>query len=167
MAMSNDNPYGQPPNDEGQPSSYPQQGGSQQGGYGEAPNQGNYGQAPQQGGYSNQGSYGGPSAPAPPSGNVDVAQETAGFFKALFDFSFTHFVTPIIVKVVYVLITVALVLGWLVFTLISFTQSAGGGLLVLILGAIVVIVYLALARMTLEFYLAIVRMSEDIHKRLR
>lgn len=63
--MSNDNPYGQPPNDEGQPSSYPQQGGQQGGGqeggnYGQAPqqgyDQGGNGQAPQQG--YDQGGYG-------------------------------------------------------------------------------------------------------------
>lgn len=64
--MSNDNPYGQPPNNEGQPPSYPQQGGGQQGGgYGQAPQQGggqqggSYGQTPQQGGdYGQQGGYG-------------------------------------------------------------------------------------------------------------
>ena len=48
----------------------------------------------------------------------------------------------------------------------GFSQSAGLGLFILVGGAIGFIVYLALIRMTLEFYLAIVRMSEDIHHRL-
>lgn len=37
---------------------------------------------------------------------------------------------------------------------------------VLVLGPILAIVSLAMVRMTLEFYLATVRMSEDIHRRL-
>jgi Domain of unknown function (DUF4282) len=40
------------------------------------------------------------------------------------------------------------------------------GLIVLVLGPVGFIVYLALIRMTLELYVSIVRMSEDIHKRL-
>jgi hypothetical protein len=38
--------------------------------------------------------------------------------------------------------------------------------LALVVGPIVVLLYLAFIRMTLEFYLAIVRMSQDIHTRL-
>jgi hypothetical protein len=89
-----------------------------------------------------------------------------GFLGALFDFSFTHFVTPKIVKFVYVLAVVALGLGWLLFLATTFSQSAGAGIAVLIVGPIVILVYLAFIRMTLEFYLAVTRMSEDIHKRL-
>lgn len=92
--------------------------------------------------------------------------DASGFFRALFDFSFSEFITPKVVKFVYVLATIALVLGWLGFTIATLSQSAGAGIFVLVVGAIGVIIYLALIRMTLEFYLAIVRMSEDIHKRL-
>lgn len=103
----------------------------------------------------------GASAPGP------APQSRKGFFGALFDFKFEHFITPIIVKVVYILALVGLVLGWLVFLAAGFSQSTGAGLAVLILGPVAVILYLAFIRMTLEFYLAIVRMSEDIHQRLR
>jgi hypothetical protein len=104
------------------------------------------------------GGYGGPQ----PSGPA-----RKGFFGALFDFTFEHFITPIIVKIVYVLAFAALVLGWLLFLVTGFSQSAAAGVAVLILGPIGVILYLAFIRMTLEFYLAIVRMSEDVHTRLR
>jgi hypothetical protein len=103
------------------------------------------------------GGYGGP----PPGPG------RKGFFGALFDFTFEHFITPIIVKIVYVLAFAALVLGWLILLIGGFSQSAAAGLFVLVLGPIGVILYLAFIRMTLEFYLAIVRMSEDIHTRLR
>ena len=90
-----------------------------------------------------------------------------GFFGALFDFSFEHFVTPMLVKAVYIVALVALGLGWLFWLVLSFSQSTGFGVAVLILGPILLFLYLCLIRMTLEFYLAIVRMSQDIHHRLR
>jgi len=85
----------------------------------------------------------------------------------LFDFSFTSFVTPKIVKLVYVLATVALGLVYLVVVIVGFVgDQPAVGVVVLLLGWIPFLVYLALIRMTLEFYFAIVRMSEDINRRL-
>lgn len=89
-----------------------------------------------------------------------------GFFGALFDLSFRHFITPMVVKVVYVLGMIGLVLVWLGFMLSAFSQSTGAGIFVLLFGPLFVILYLCLLRMTLEFYVAIVRMSEDINARL-
>jgi hypothetical protein len=108
-----------------------------------------------------------PGDPSPyggsgPAGNVGAG----GFFSALFDFSFNEFITPKVVKFVYVLATIALALLWLLLVISAFVKSAGAGLAVLIIGGIGAILYLALIRMTLEFYLAIVRMSEDIHHRM-
>jgi Domain of unknown function (DUF4282) len=100
--------------------------------------------------------------PTPPT-----AASGKGFFGALFDFKFEHFITPMIVKLVYVLALVALVIGWLAWLVIGFAQDATYGVAVLILGPILLVLYLAFIRMTLEFYLAIVRMSQDIHTRLR
>ena len=107
-----------------------------------------------------------PPPPAGGSGPTDPI-DAAGFFKARFDFSFSTFITPKVVKFVYVVATVLIVLAWLVFLAASFSDSAGAGILVLIIGPFVALLYLAFIRMTLEFYLAIVRMSEDIHHRLR
>ncbi|KRB47819.1 MULTISPECIES: DUF4282 domain-containing protein [unclassified Terrabacter] len=114
-----------------------------------------------------------PPPPVAPTGGSsgmssipDPAREGAGFFAALFDFSFTNFVTPILVRFVYLLATVALVASWLIFVFAGFANSVGTGLAALILGPVFVIIYLAVIRMTLEFYLSVVRMSEDIHKRL-
>lgn len=127
--------------------------------YGTPPPSDPYGQPPQPpegGGYG--GGYGGPGSPPPSS---------KGFFGALFDFSFEHFVTPMIVKVVYILAIVALGVGWLVFLVAGFADNAGAGLFVLVLGPIGILLYLCLIRMTLEFYLAVTRMSQDIHQRLK
>ena len=106
-------------------------------------------------------------APQAPYGD-GPAQKTdaAGFLRALFDFSFSTFITPKVVRFVYVLATALLVLVWLVWLVAAFDSAPGYGLFVLVIGPIVMLLYLALIRMTLEFYLAITRMSEDIHHRL-
>jgi hypothetical protein len=123
-----------------------------------------YGQAasgqPPQVPYGQQTAYGQP-------GPGDGGAAAKGFFGALFDFGFNHFVTPMIVKVVYVLATVALGLGWLIMLVSGFATEPAVGVLVLLLGPFVVLLYLCFIRMTLEFYLSVVRMSQDIHQRLR
>lgn len=73
--------------------------------------------------------------------------------------------TPYVVKFLYILLTVVLALGWLAVVVVGFSESVLFGLLALIGGAIVFLVYLILIRVTLEFYYAVVRMSEDIHHR--
>lgn len=104
-----------------------------------------------------------PSGPGP----AMPAAGRKGFLGALFDFSFTSFVTPTIVKFVYILITIGLALAYLLLVIVGFAgDTPAAGVVVLLLGWIPFLVYLALARMTLEFYFALVRMSEDIHHRL-
>jgi apolipoprotein N-acyltransferase len=101
-----------------------------------------------------------------PTPSPGAAPSAKGFFGALFDFSFEHYVTPMIVKVVYILAIIVLGLTWLVFLATSFAQSSGYGLVVLILGPVGILLSLCLIRMTLEFYIAITRMSQDSHQRL-
>ena len=109
-----------------------------------------------------------PPPPEPPTGPPagPPVTDAAGFFGALFDFSFANFVTPKIVRFVYVLVTVLIGLGWLTVLIAGFAESAGAGIFVLIVGSLAALVYLTFIRMLLEFCLAIVRMSEDINKRL-
>ncbi len=119
----------------------------------------------------------GPGAGAPPpgaspgpypssSGPASAGVPGSGFFAALFDFSFSRFITPMIIRFVYILATALIGLTWFALLITSFASSAASGLVVLLLGPVVALVYLAFVRMTLEIYLAVVRMSEDIHQRL-
>jgi hypothetical protein len=48
----------------------------------------------------------------------------------------------------------------------SFTQSVTTGLLALVFGPLIAIIWLAVVRIGLEFGISVVRMSEDVHKRL-
>jgi hypothetical protein len=105
-----------------------------------------------------------PAAPPPPPGGMGT--DASGFFSALFDFSFSTFATPKIVRLVYLLATVVIGLFYLVWVIAAFGGNVGLGIFVLILGAVAAIVYLAFIRMTLEIYYAVVRMSQDVNQRL-
>jgi hypothetical protein len=114
---------------------------------------------------------GGPGGPPPggyppPPGFNDGPSGggNQSFFASLFDFSFSSFATPSVIKVLYILGTVLLALSWLVYVVIGFSQSAIFGIGILIFGGIFTLVGLIFLRITLEFYYAVVRMSEDIHQ---
>lgn len=120
------------------------------------------------GGYGGaQGGSGPPQGPGGPEyGASGASSDARGFFGALFDFSFNSFVTPKIVKVVYVLFTIGMALALVVYVIVGFAADPVIGVLVLLLGWIPALLYLAFIRMTLEFYYSVVRMSQDINRRL-
>jgi uncharacterized membrane protein len=88
--------------------------------------------------------------------------ETKGFFEALFDVSFTSFVTTRIIKVIYIVTLVLIALGALVFVIAAFAQSIAGGLFVLIIVApLAGLLYVIYARVLLEIVIAIFRIMEN------
>lgn len=96
-----------------------------------------------------------------------MSSDGKSFFSSLFDFSFQSFVTPKIIKVVYVVITALIGLGIVFFIIGSLvTGEALPIIAALILGPLVGLIYLALARMSLELYYAVIRLAEDVHERL-
>ncbi|MGH3427486.1 MAG: DUF4282 domain-containing protein [Pseudonocardiaceae bacterium] len=103
---------------------------------------------------------GGPGVPPPA-----WQPQAKGFFAALFDFGFNHFVAPSIIRVLYVLGLIGIALYYLVLVVLGFLGGAAQGLITLLFGLIISVVLLAFWRVTLEFYLSVVRMSEDIHNR--
>jgi hypothetical protein len=114
----------------------------------------------------------GPGQAAPPMGAPPVgmspmdASQTAdsrGFLGALFDFSFTSFVTTRIIKVLYVLIMVLAVITALVYTVIAFRVSGTFGFLTLIIGdPLFIIIVMAFWRLVLESFVVVFRIAEDI-----
>ena len=99
----------------------------------------------------------------PPAG-ASRGADGRGFLSALFDFSFTSFVTTRIVKVLYVLILVLVSLVALFYTIIAFRLSPGLGLLVLIIGdPLYIIIVMAFWRLLLEAFVVVFRIAEDIH----
>ncbi|MDN5564373.1 MAG: DUF4282 domain-containing protein [Luteococcus japonicus] len=151
------NPWGEPQYGQpqyGQPTAEPTQQMPQQGGWG-APAQ----QMPQQ------GAWGAPTQPAPQPGG-DLGSDAKGLMGALFDLSFRHYATPKIVRIAYILCLVMVGLTAVGMVLGAFGMMAeeevGLGFLVLLLTPLVSIVYLAIIRMSLEMYVALTRMADDL-----
>ncbi len=89
--------------------------------------------------------------------------DTRGFLGALFDFGFTSFVTPKVVKVLYPLIMVLTGLTALAFVAGAFHASTGLGFLtLLVLAPLFFLVVTAIYRILLEFFIVIFRVAEDI-----
>ena len=98
-------------------------------------------------------------APAGASRGAD----SRGFLSALFDFSFTSFVTTRIIKVLYVLITVLVCLTALFYTILAFRVSAGFGIVTLIIGdPLYIIIVMAFWRLVLEAFVVVFRIAEDV-----
>ena len=91
------------------------------------------------------------------------AADSRGFVAALFDFGFTSFVTPKVIKVLYMLIVIGTVVSALVFTLLAFKASTAFGILTLVFGdPLFILIVLAIYRIILEFFVVAFRISEDM-----
>lgn len=116
------------------------------------------------GGPGGPGGYGGPpqgyGQPPAPQGDNPVAT----FFAALFDLSFSKFVTLTFVKILYVLGIAAVAIAWLFFLITGFSADALLGVLVLILGPIVALLYIVLIRVSLEISVAVIRVAINTGK---
>lgn len=104
--------------------------------------------------------------PAPPAYGLPPQPPRKGFFGALVDLSFTSYVTPMVVGVIYVLGMVVIVVGLVIALVVGLLDSVESGIAVLVLGPLAALVYLVLWRMLLEFLVAVTRMADDIHRRL-
>ena len=91
------------------------------------------------------------------------AADSRGFLSALFDFGFTSFVTPKVIKVLYTLIVIGTVASALVFTIIVFKASTVFGILTLVFAdPLFILIVLAIYRIILEFFVVTFRVAEDI-----
>ncbi len=129
-----------------------------------APGQAGLGQAGP--GQAGPGLGGPPPAGAQGMGRPMAASQAAdarGFLSALFDFSFTSFVTTKIIKALYVLIFVLVVLTALLFTFSAFRSSATFGLLTLVIGdPLFILIVMAFWRLILEGSMVVFRIAEDL-----
>jgi hypothetical protein len=87
--------------------------------------------------------------------------EAKGFFRSLFDLSFSSLVTPKVIKFIYVLTLIGIGLMALLFIIGAFNQSSGfGALTLLVIAPILSLFYIVYARVFLEFFIAIFRLAE-------
>ncbi len=107
-------------------------------------------------------SWRGAGAPAPLASRA--AGDAKGFFGALFDFGFTSFVTPKIIKVLYVLYTAWMVVWALIFLRLGFKYggSSGGIFTLIVVDPIFLLLTLGAYRVILEFFMVIHRIHDDL-----
>ncbi|MBO0768685.1 MAG: DUF4282 domain-containing protein [Solirubrobacterales bacterium] len=91
-------------------------------------------------------------------GNVVASK---GFLGSLFDLSFNHLIATKAIKVVYVLGMIVIGLGWLAAVVAGFTQGAGDGLIALVLGGLVALLYLISIRIWLEIIIAVFKIVQN------
>jgi Domain of unknown function (DUF4282) len=100
-----------------------------------------------------------PYNPPPPAAQ---SVDAAGFFQSLFDFSFRVFITPKIVKVLYILAMIGIGLACLVFIISAFARSAAFGAFMLLIGApLLFLIELIFIRVYLELAIALFRIAEN------
>jgi Domain of unknown function (DUF4282) len=91
------------------------------------------------------------------------AADARSFLSALFDFGFTSFVTPKVVKVLYTLIVIGTVVSALIFTILAFKASVMFGFFTLVFGdPLFILIVLAIYRIFLEFFMVTFRVAEDV-----
>jgi hypothetical protein len=128
-------------------------------------------QPPSYGAQQGQGAAGAPPqwqgiAGVKPAAPRTKQQGEKGFLGSLFDFSFSSFVTPKIIKVLYVLFTIWTALIGITILIIGFkTGGVAGGLFTLIIiEPIFLLLTLGIYRVVLEAFMVIFRIYEETKK---
>ncbi len=89
-------------------------------------------------------------------------EQTKGFFGALFDFTFTEFITSKMIRLLYILLIIAVGIGTIVFIVGAFAKSAAlGALTLLVLGPIAFIVGVICIRIYMEIIIVLFRIAEN------
>jgi hypothetical protein len=89
--------------------------------------------------------------------------DAKGFLGSLFDIGFTSFVTPKVIRVLYLLIIIGSILTGLSYSVIAFKVNAAFGIVTLfVLAPLFTMIVLAMWRIFLEVFMVIFRISDDI-----
>lgn len=93
--------------------------------------------------------------PATPTGT-----QQSGFFESLMDTRFDNLITPKLVRFLYIVGMVVLVIGAIAWIIAGFANSAGTGILFLILAPLGALVYLIVLRLYLELVVVAFKIRE-------
>ena len=85
----------------------------------------------------------------------------SGFIASLFDLSFSEFVTPKIIRFLFMLAIALSGLGALVIVIAGFSAGTAVGILALLLSPVVFGLYVLLARISLELTIVVFRIAEN------
>lgn len=93
--------------------------------------------------------------------DMNPANRPPAGLAALLDFSFTHFITISFIKVIYMLAILAILVGWLGLVVAGFASGFIAGIGAIIVGSIVALLYLIMARVWLELIVVIFRIGDN------
>jgi hypothetical protein len=89
--------------------------------------------------------------------------DSKGFLGSLFDLGFTSFVTPKVIKVLYLLIMIGTIFTALIYSVVALKVNVALGLATLFIAApLFTLIVMAIWRISLEFFMVIFRISDDI-----
>jgi hypothetical protein len=89
--------------------------------------------------------------------------QAKGFFSSLFDYSFSSFITPRIIRILYILSTIVVALWTLLFILLAFKSSTGLGIIALVIGGpIFFVIAMIYVRVGLELIMVFFRIHGDV-----
>lgn len=102
------------------------------------------------------------ATPAPPPPPQPPAEQPRryGFFESLMDTTFDHLITPTMIRFLYIVAMVLIALGALAVIIAAFAESAGGGVVALILVPIFALIYLIVTRLWLELVIVIFKIRD-------
>jgi len=106
------------------------------------------------------GQYGSPPPPTYGGPRYDNAK-SRGFFARLFDFSFQEFITPSIIKVLFIISLVVIGLSVLGAIITGFMAGAGTGVFTIIGGLIFGFLMILYVRVLLELFIVFFRIHDD------
>jgi len=86
------------------------------------------------------------------------------FLQKLFDFSFSEFIGPSVVSVLYVLGMIVLAIVLLIVVVMSFFGNAGVGIILLILSPLIFLFYLIIMRFWMEMIVIGYRIEQNTRK---
>lgn len=89
-----------------------------------------------------------------------TGSQAKGFFGALFDFSFTSFVTLKFLKVIYGALVVVILIGGLTFFVVGVARGGGGIAFSIVVVPLVTLLYLVLVRICMELVALFFRIGE-------
>jgi hypothetical protein len=97
-------------------------------------------------------------------GSAKATSGSKGFVSSLFDFSFNSFVTPKIIKALYVLVTIWTVIWAVIFLVIGFKTGgmAGGVFTLIVVVPVFGLLTLGACRMLFEFFMIMHRIHDEL-----
>jgi len=91
--------------------------------------------------------------------------EAKGYIRSLYDFSFSSFVTRKVIKVLYILITVVYSIGAVIVFISLLTRHSAADVVIAVIGVpLGYLIYLTIARISLEVLMVIFGIGEDVRE---